>query len=87
MDILLEIEAGTQTPNQMGLFIWLTFWTVAGKVSLTFYDVPHKALGAEITRDPHERASLFSFTSFFSFLCIAIVNFVAWFYQNVLVNI
>jgi len=47
--------------GQTGYFIWLTFFTVAVRTSITFYNVPHLALGAEMAKDYEQRSSLFAF--------------------------
>lgn len=44
--------------GQTGLFIWLTTFVVAVRVSLTIYLVPYLALGAEMTSDYVERTKL-----------------------------
>jgi Na+/melibiose symporter-like transporter len=47
--------------SENGLFIWLMTWFVLVRVTSTFYNVPHDALGAELTDDYHERTSLFGY--------------------------
>ena len=37
--------------TQTGYFIWLTFFTVAVRTAITFYNVPHLALGAVISKN------------------------------------
>ncbi len=44
--------------GQTGLFIWMTTFVVAVRVSLTVFTVPYLALGAEITSDYVERTQL-----------------------------
>ena len=48
-------------PVQLALFVWLTTWFVLVRLTSTFYNVPHDALGAELTDDYHERTSLFGY--------------------------
>jgi Na+/melibiose symporter-like transporter len=49
------------------LFVWLFFWYTALRVSMTVFLVPHWALGAEMSRDYHERIGIVSSRIFFSF--------------------
>ena len=46
--------------SQGELFIWMIFFAVLTRVGMTFFDVPHRALGGEITKDYDERTYLFS---------------------------
>jgi Na+/melibiose symporter-like transporter len=50
------------------MFVWLFFWYTVMRTGMTVYLVPHWALGAELSRDYHERTSLASSRIFFSFL-------------------
>jgi Na+/melibiose symporter-like transporter len=50
------------------LFGWLFFWYTVMRTSMTVYLVPHWALGAELSRDYHQRTSLVASRIFFSFL-------------------
>lgn len=40
------------------LFLWLTAFTILTRTALTFFHVPYLALGAELTKDYHERTIL-----------------------------
>lgn len=42
--------------DQTALFVWLVCWTVAGRLFLTLYTIPHLALGAELTKNGHDRS-------------------------------
>src|SRR5262249_53866074 len=44
--------------SQWELFGWLTTFGVLARVALTFYVVPHLAMGAELSRDYRERTGL-----------------------------
>lgn len=46
--------------SQTGLFIWLTVVGVAARLALTFYVVPHLAMGAELSRDYTARTTIVS---------------------------
>lgn len=71
-------QAGSET--QIGLFVWLTTFTILSRLAITLYVIPHLALGAELTRDYHERSRLFSLNSVFSFAVGAMFGFLAWSY-------
>jgi len=51
--------------GQVGLFGWLTVFSVLGRTALTAYSVPHFALGAELSTDYDERTSVVAFRSWF----------------------
>ena len=51
--------------SQTGLFIWLMVFANATRTSMSLYNIPHMALGAEITDDYRERSALASFRVFF----------------------
>ncbi|MEM7276655.1 MAG: MFS transporter [Pseudomonadota bacterium] len=51
--------------DAMGLFWWLLSFAILVRLLLTFFYVPHVALGAEIARDYHERTSLIGYRMFF----------------------
>lgn len=46
--------------TEMGLFAWLTIFSIATRTFMTFYSVPHMSLGAELTNDYDERTLLAS---------------------------
>ncbi len=46
--------------TEMGLFWWLTIFSIATRTFMTFYSVPHMSLGAELTNDYDERTLLSS---------------------------
>ncbi len=50
--------------GEAALFAWLLAFSVATRVALTFYSVPHMTLGAELTPDYDERTTLASVRSF-----------------------
>lgn len=77
-DFMLVIPAGAQTPDQLPLFLWMAAWTVIGRIFLTFYSVPHLALGAELSDDYDERSAIFSYNAVFGFFFGASVGYVAY---------
>lgn len=44
--------------SDIALFVWLTTFTILTRTALTFFHVPYLALGAELTRDYHERTTI-----------------------------
>jgi len=64
--------------NEMGLFLWLAVWTILSRAFVTLFNVPHLALGAELSKQHHERSQLFSANAIFSYLAASSFGFVAW---------
>ena len=64
--------------NETGLFIWLAVWTVLSRAIVTLFNVPHLALGAELSKQHHERSQLFSANAIFATLSTSLFGFVAW---------
>lgn len=64
--------------NEMGLFAWLAVWTILSRTFVTLFNVPHLALGAELSKQPHERSQLFSANAIFTYLAASGFGFVAW---------
>ncbi len=54
--------------GQVGLFCWLLVTTVLARLVITFYTVPHLALGAELSSNYHERTVIAGFRGFFSYV-------------------
>ncbi len=65
-------------PDQFPLFLWLCFWTVASRIFLTLYVIPHFALGGELAREPNERSRLFSMNAVFGYATGALFAIVSW---------
>ncbi len=49
--------------SEIGYFIWLTVFLVLMRFSTTLYNIPHDALGAELTDDYEERSSVFGYNA------------------------
>ncbi|MGH7949549.1 MAG: MFS transporter, partial [Candidatus Binataceae bacterium] len=45
---------------------WLVVWTLATRIALTFFHVPHLALGAEMAHDYNQRSTMYSYNAFFA---------------------
>ena len=65
--------------SEMGYFAWLTIFLVLMRLAITFYNIPHDALGAELTDDYEERGSIFGYNlvavALTATLVVLIVNF------------
>ena len=48
------------------LFLWFTVFTLLFRQAMSLYHVPHLALGAELTKDYHERSIVMSYNSIFA---------------------
>jgi len=66
--------------NDTGHFLWLASFAILVRASLTFYHVPHLALGAEMVQDYHQRSTLFAFGITFSITAMAAVSFIGYRY-------
>lgn len=65
-------------PGEMAIFAWLATWTIVSRTVLTLFNVPHLALGGELSKDQHERSQLFSANTIFGAVSGAGFAFVAW---------
>lgn len=52
--------------SDWGLFTWLIVFAILARLALTFFSVPHSALGAELTSDYQDRSNIVALRSFFS---------------------
>lgn len=59
-------------------FIWLTVFAILVRGSMTFYHIPHLALGAEMAHDYHQRSTLFAFNSFMGTIAGATTSIVIY---------
>ncbi len=53
---------------EFGLFLWLAVFTTLTRTAMTFYHVPHVALGAELSNDFHERTTVVAYRYAASYL-------------------
>ena len=51
--------------SEIELAAWLVVWTLATRIALTFFHVPHLALGAEMAHDYNQRSTMYSYNTFF----------------------
>lgn len=63
-----------------GSFVWLTVFAVSVRASLTFFYVPHLALGAEIAQDYTQRSTVFAMSTVFSITAMALVSIIGYRY-------
>ena len=54
--------------NEFGYILWLTTFAILVRASMTFYHVPHLALGAELADNYDQRSTLYAFNTFFAFI-------------------
>lgn len=64
--------------SEFGLFAWLACFATLIRGCLTFYHVPHLALGAEMAQDYDQRSTLFAFSTLFSALGGAMLAFISY---------
>jgi GPH family glycoside/pentoside/hexuronide:cation symporter len=70
--------------SQGWLFAWMLVWTLVNRFALTMFHVPYLALGAELTRDWHERTVLVSMRHSFGQLALfapAVLGFM-WLFRD-----
>ncbi|MCR9279938.1 MAG: MFS transporter [Pseudomonadaceae bacterium] len=68
--------------SEMGLFFWLLGFTVLFRGAMTFYHVPHSALGAELSEDASERTVLVAMRHFFgaiAYIFVIVLGFIVYF--------
>lgn len=54
--------------DHQGLFLWLVSWAIVVRVMLTMFNVPHNALGAELSKDYQERTKIVSYRTFLGYV-------------------
>ena len=70
-------------PNGLGeipLFLWFTIFTILLRTAQTLYQVPHLALGAEMTSGYRERTVLMTYNTIFGLVGTFGVFFLGWSY-------
>ncbi|MFT5276939.1 MAG: GPH family glycoside/pentoside/hexuronide:cation symporter [Glaciecola sp.] len=63
--------------DPQGLFFWLLGWSVVVRLLLTMFNVPHNALGAELSQDYQERTKIVSYRTFLGYIGGIILSVVA----------
>jgi len=64
--------------SDVGYFLWLTTFATLVRGALTFYHVPHLALGAAMAHQYDQRSTLFAFSTLFGALGGAFTGFFAY---------
>lgn len=64
--------------GQLGLFAWLTTFTVLVRSAMTLFQVPHMALGAELSQDYSERTTIVAFRTAFGLGGVVLLVWLAW---------
>ncbi len=59
--------------SQTLLTLWLAFWSIWIRTTLSVFAIPHLALSAEMTRDYRERSSILGARMFFVFLFTVLI--------------
>lgn len=62
----------------VSLFLWFTVFAIFNRVAMTFYSVPHLALGSELSTDYHERSVVMSYGTVFGVVGGAGVAVLGW---------
>lgn len=52
----------------LSLFLWFTTFTILLRSFLTLFAVPHLAMGAELSKDYHQRSVVMSYNNFFGWI-------------------
>jgi Na+/melibiose symporter-like transporter len=60
------------------LFVWFTVFATLHRQALTLYQIPHLALGAELSKDYHQRSIVMSYATIFGVLSGAATFFYGW---------
>ena len=60
------------------LFLWFCLFSTLHRQALTLYQIPHLALGAELSRDYHQRSIVMSYTAIFGTLGAAATFYFGW---------
>jgi len=60
------------------LFLWFTVFATLHRQALTLYQVPHLALGAELSSDYHQRSAVMSYSTLFAVVGGAGTFFYGW---------
>ena len=64
--------------SDLGGFLWLTVFAILVHTAMTFYHIPHLALGAEMAHDYHQRSTLFGFNALVGTIASAVVTIVIY---------
>lgn len=62
----------------VALFLWFTVFSTLHRQALTLYQIPHLALGAELSNDYHQRSIVMSYSTLFAVVGGAGTYFYGW---------
>lgn len=62
----------------ISLFLWFTTFATLHRLAMTVYQVPHLALGAELSKDYHQRSIIMSYATMFMVVGGASTYFYGW---------
>ena len=63
--------------SQTQLTLWLLFWSIWIRTTLSIFAIPHLALSAEMTSDYRERSKILGARLFYVFLCTVLIPAIA----------
>jgi len=66
--------------SQDTLFVWLLIFTICMRTFVTFFAVPHLAMGAELSSDYIERTNIMSFNNLFGYYGALLMHLFVWFF-------
>ncbi len=66
--------------SQMMLFVWFTVFTICMRTFVTFFAIPHLAMGAELSTDYIERTNVMSFNNLFGYYGALMMHCFVWFF-------
>ena len=80
--LMLFLPSPDWSENQIFLFFWLLFFAILTRFSVTLFDIPHRALAAEIPESYEDKASVMSLREGFqslialshSFIILTFIN-------------
>jgi Na+/melibiose symporter-like transporter len=64
--------------SELGLFAWFTFFAMLQRQAMTLYQVPHLALGAELSDDYRERTIVMSYNAIFAVVGGSLAYTLGW---------
>lgn len=64
--------------GDLGLFVWLTFFSITTRTALSFFNVPFQSLGAELSQDYQERTRIVSVRVFVGLTSVLVMLAVTW---------
>ncbi len=73
----LFLVPDTVMESQLLLTLWLMFWSIWIRTTLSIFAIPHLALSAEMASDYRERSTILGARMFFVFICTVMIPAIA----------